>query len=111
MPSDIFTSTEIEERLSPLYSRLKLSSGRLELMTGINERRLWPSNFRPSQTSAEAGMNLLKTGIDPQQVDLLIHCAVCRDRLEPATASYVHRLMGLGGNTQILDISNACLGF
>lgn len=111
LPSDIFTSAEIEEKLSPLYSRLNLSSGRLELMTGINERRLWPSNFRPSQASAEAGMKLLKTGIDPQQVDLLIHCAVCRDRLEPATASYVHRLMGLGGNTQILDISNACLGF
>ena len=31
--------------------------------------------------------------------------------MEPATASYVHRLMGLGPKTQILDISNACLGF
>lgn len=111
LPEDICTSAEIEERLSPLYSRLNLPAGRLELMTGITERRLWPNRFRPSQASANAGMKLLETGIDPQQVDLLIHCAVCRDRLEPATASYVHRLMGLGGNTQILDISNACLGF
>jgi 3-oxoacyl-[acyl-carrier-protein] synthase-3 len=42
---------------------------------------------------------------------LLIHCGVCRDRLEPATASNVHRLLGLGGSTQVLDVSNACLGF
>lgn len=111
LPPDVFESTDIEEKLSPIYSRLNLPSGRLELMTGIHQRRLWPVYFKPSQASAEAGIKLLQTGIDPEEVDLLIHCAVCRDRLEPATASYVHRLMGLGGKTQILDISNACLGF
>ena len=51
------------------------------------------------------------SGINPDSVDLLIHSAVCRDRLEPATASYVHRQMGLTGRTQIMDVSNACLGF
>ena len=111
LPKDIVTSADIEDRLHPLYNRLKLPAGRLELMTGITERRLWASNFKPSQASAEAGNKLLKTGINPNEVDLLIHCSVCRDRLEPATASYVHRLMGLGPKTQILDISNACLGF
>ena len=111
LPPYVVTSEEIEDRLSPLYSRLKLQTGRLELMTGIKSRRLWPIDFRPSQASAEAGMKLINQGINPSAVDLIIHCAVCRDRLEPATASYVHRLMGLSGNTQILDISNACLGF
>jgi len=111
LPEEIISSSEIENRLSPLYQRLNLPVGRLELMTGISERRLWPSAFKPSQASAEAGNKLLQSGIDPQAIDLLIHCSVCRDRLEPATASYVHRLMGLGGKTQILDISNACLGF
>jgi len=111
LPQDIVSSADIEDRLSPLYHRLKLPVGRLELMTGITERRLWSSNLRPSQASAEAGNKLLKIGINPNEVDLLIHCSVCRDRLEPATASYVHRLMGLGPKTQILDISNACLGF
>ena len=111
LPPHLVTSEEIEDRLSPLYSRLKLQTGRLELMTGIKSRRLWPADFKASQASAEAGIKLIKAGINPTEVDLLIHCAVCRDRLEPATASYVHRLMGLSGNTQILDISNACLGF
>ena len=40
-----------------------------------------------------------------------MHAAVCRDRLEPATAAYVHQALGLPGHTQILDVSNACLGF
>ena len=111
LPNNIITSNEIERRLAPLYEKLKLPSGRLELMTGISERRLWSNQLKPSQASSEAGNKLLNTGIEKTNVDLLIHCAVCRDRLEPATASYVHRLMGLGRNTQVLDISNACLGF
>ena len=112
LPSQIISSVEIEELLSPLYDRLNLKKGRLELMTGIKERRFWDSSLNASQASAEAGRKLLEDQIiDPNEVDLLIHSAVCRDRLEPATASYVHRLMGLGEKTQILDVSNACLGF
>jgi acyl-CoA:acyl-CoA alkyltransferase len=111
LPPEVWTSDQIEEQLEPLYDRLNLPHGRLELMTGIRERRFWPADHRPSAASAEAGKALLAKGVDPGQVDLLIHAAVCRDRLEPATASYAHRLMGLGSRTQILDVSNACLGF
>lgn len=111
LPSEVFSSAMLEEQLGPLYSRLKLPQGRLELMTGIRERRFWPASHRPSEASAEAGKKLLNTGISRDEIDLLIHSSVCRDRLEPATASYVHRILQLKGNTQILDISNACLGF
>jgi len=111
LPPETWTSAQIEDQLAPLYDRLNLPHGRLELMTGIRERRFWPASFRPSEASAEAGNALLANGVDAGKVDLLIHSAVCRDRLEPATASYVHRLMGMGDRTQILDVSNACLGF
>jgi 3-oxoacyl-[acyl-carrier-protein] synthase III len=111
LPTKVFSSEEIESELSPLYDRLKLPRGRLELMTGIKERRFWPSNHRPSAASAEAGQKLLDQGVAKDEIDLLIHSSVCRDRLEPATASYVHGLLNLSGDTQILDISNACLGF
>ena len=112
LPESIVTSAEIEKELSPLYKRINLTIGRLELMTGIKERRFWSSSHKVSRASAAAGSKLLDNqSINPDEVDLLIHAAVCRDRLEPATASYVHRLMGLGGKTQLLDISNACLGF
>ena len=75
-------------------------------MTGIKERRFWPAGFLPSTGSAEAGRKLIdQENICPNSVDLLIHAAVCRDRLEPATASYVHRLMGLPQSVQIMDVS------
>ena len=111
LPSEVFSSARLEDELAPLYSRLNLPQGRLELMTGIKERRFWPASHRPSEASAEAGKKLLSGGISRDEIDLLIHSSVCRDRLEPATASYVHRILGLNENTQILDISNACLGF
>ena len=42
---------------------------------------------------------------------MFMHAAVCRDMLEPATASFAHRKIGLPGSAQIFDVSNACLGF
>ena len=112
LPDEVLTSAEIEQRLKPLYERLRLPEGRLELMTGILERRIWPEGTRPSDASAAAGKAALaKSGIAPDQVELFIHGAVCRDMLEPATASFAHRKIGLPPTAQIFDVSNACLGF
>ena len=59
LPDEVWTSADIEERLRPLYERLKLPVGRLELMTGIRERRMWPAGTRPSDASAAAGRAVL----------------------------------------------------
>ncbi len=112
LPPEVWSSEDVERKLAPLYERLRLPQGRLELMTGIRERRFWPSRVRPSHASALAGRKALdRAGLGPQDIDLLVHAAVCRDRLEPSTAAYVHGELGLGGHTQIFDVSNACLGF
>lgn len=112
LPEEVWTSADLEERLSELYERLGLPAGRLELMTGIRERRFWPRDTPASLASAQAGAAALgKSSFDREEIDLLIHSAVCRDRLEPATAAYVHGLLKLPGKTQIFDVSNACLGF
>lgn len=112
LPDEVWTSAQIEERLRPLYERLKLPEGRLELMTGIRERRMWPVGTRPSDASAAAGTAVLaKSALKAEQVELFIHGAVSRDMLEPATASFAHRKIGLPGRAQIFDVSNACLGF
>ncbi|MGA1204592.1 MAG: 3-oxoacyl-ACP synthase III [Opitutales bacterium] len=112
VPPIAVTSLEIEERLRPMYERLRLPEGRLELMTGIESRHYWPNDILPSAASAEAGRILLaQERVDPGEIDLLIHCGVSRDRMEPATAAYVHGQLGLGSNCHFLDVSNACLGF
>ncbi|MDF3056430.1 MAG: 3-oxoacyl-ACP synthase [Rariglobus sp.] len=112
LPDEVLTTTRVEETLRPLYERLKLPFGRLELMTGIRERRIWPAGTRPSDASAAAGKAALaKSGLRAGQVELFIHGAVCRDMMEPATASFAHRKIGLPATAQIFDVSNACLGF
>jgi acyl-CoA:acyl-CoA alkyltransferase len=112
LPEESWSSAHIEETLRPLYERLKLPAGRLELMTGIRERRMWPAGTRPSDASAAAGKAALaQSTMKSEQVELFIHAAVSRDMLEPATASFAHQKIGLPSTAQIFDVSNACLGF
>src|SRR5436309_2538799 len=111
IPDEIITSDDIERRLEPLYHRLKLPEGRLELMSGIRERRLWPRGTRPGDKSIESGRNAIAAaGIDPSDIGCLIHGSVCRDQLEPATACRVHDGLGFPENCLVYDVSNACLG-
>lgn len=110
-PPRVVTSEEIELRLTPVYDRLKLSVGRLELMTGIKERRFWERGARSSEVAARAGrLALERSGVPRDRIGCLIHASVCRDFLEPATASLVHDMLGLPESAAIFDLSNACLG-
>lgn len=112
LPDEIVTSDEIERRLAPLYQRLRLPEGRLELMTGIRERRFWPVGTLPSEHSAKSAERALAAAkIDRCEIGALLHTSVCRDYLEPATACVVHRALGLQPECQVYDVSNACLGF
>jgi 3-oxoacyl-[acyl-carrier-protein] synthase-3 len=112
LPDRVVRSEELEDRLAPLYERLGLSVGRIELMSGIRERRFFASGTRPSSVAAEAGrIAIERSGIDAQNIGCLIHAAVCRDFLEPSTASVVHHTLGLPATCSAFDLSNACLGF
>ncbi|MBU1568632.1 MAG: 3-oxoacyl-ACP synthase III [Proteobacteria bacterium] len=112
LPPTVVSSEQIEERLSALYQRLRLPTGRLELMSGIKERRLWSRGTRPSEAATLAGRRVLENAeLDPQSIECLIFTSVSRDMMEPATASFVHDKLGLSSSALIFDISNACLGF
>jgi len=111
LPEERVTSEELERRLEPLYTRLRLPEGRLELMTGIRERRFWPPGMLPSEKSIESGQQAICAAeFDRKRIGALIHGSVCRDYLEPATASGVHRGLGLPPECLVYDVSNACLG-
>jgi 3-oxoacyl-[acyl-carrier-protein] synthase III len=111
LPDEVWTSADLEDRLRPLYERLRLPAGRLELMSGIRERRVWPPGTRPSTASALAGRKVLAQSALKDRVELFVHAAVSRDMLEPATAAFAHHAIGLPPAVQIFDLSNACLGF
>lgn len=111
LPPNVVTSDDIEKRLSPVYERLRLPYGRLEMMTGIRERRFWNPGTRPSQVAAEAGHKAIeRAGVPTESIGCLVHAAVCRDFMEPATASVVHEKLKLPSHCAIFDLSNACLG-
>jgi len=111
LPDEIVTSDEIERQLEPVYELLGLPAGRLELMTGIRERRFFPPGTRPGSISAQTARKAIDaSGIPRREFGALLHGSVCRDQLEPATASGVHHALGLPGGALVLDVSNACLG-
>jgi 3-oxoacyl-[acyl-carrier-protein] synthase-3 len=111
LPEERVSSEALEERLGPVYERLHLRVGRLELMSGIRERRFWPRGTRPSAAAARAGaLALERGGVARERIGCLIHGAVSRDFLEPSTASVIHRALGLPPECLVFDLSNACLG-
>jgi acyl-CoA:acyl-CoA alkyltransferase len=111
LPTEVVTTAELERQLEPLYRRLRLPEGRLELISGIRARRFWPVGMLPSEASLISGQRALQAAEFPRdRVGALVHGSVCRDRLEPATACRVHHGLGLPETCQIFDVSNACLG-
>lgn len=112
LPERVVSSEELERSLAPLYERLKVHPGRLELMSGIRERRFYPRGTRPSAIAAAAGeLALARSRLARARIGALVHAAVCRDFLEPATAAVVHQRLGLAPACALFDLSNACLGF
>ena len=74
LPDEVVTSEQIETRLASLYERLRLPEGRLELMSGIRERRFWPPGVLPGQMSVETGRRALEiSGVDRREVGALVH--------------------------------------
>ena len=111
LPPHVVTSEEIEQQLAPVYERLGLPAGRLELMTGIRERRFFDAGTLPGEISAQTAAKAIEmSGLDRKYFGMLIHGSVCRDQMEPATASGVHHALNLPTETFVLDVSNACLG-
>lgn len=111
-PETFLSSEELERRLAPVYERLKLPFGRLELQTSIQSRGFWSPGTNPSSIASQAGIKALeKSAFNKNDIDLLIHSSVCRDFLEPSTASVVHNTLGLKPECMSFDLSNACLGF
>src|SRR5512145_2836770 len=112
LPERVVTSAELERELAPVYERFGVHEGRLELMSGVRERRFWDEGTRPSDAGTEAGRRALEaSGVEPDEIECLIHTSVSRDCLEPATASIVHDNLKLSPGALVYDISNACLGF
>jgi 3-oxoacyl-[acyl-carrier-protein] synthase-3 len=110
LPPVVVTTQELEARLRPVYQALRLAEGQLEALTGIAERRWWEPGYPPSRGAVQAARKALaQSRVRPQDVEVLLYTAVCREEFEPATACRVAAELGVNPET-VYDISNACLG-
>jgi 3-oxoacyl-[acyl-carrier-protein] synthase-3 len=108
----VIASCEIDEQLSGMYERLNQPSGLLQSLAGIEERRFWGVGVQPSDAAALAAEKLLEnSNIKREDIGILINTSVCRDYIEPSTASIVHGKLGLSRNALNFDVGNACLAF
>ncbi|NCC33419.1 MAG: 3-oxoacyl-ACP synthase III [Chloroflexia bacterium] len=106
------SSAWLEDQISETMERLGVPKGRLEQLSGIQERRFWEAGTRPSATATLAGAKTLAAAeVDPSRIGLLLNTSVCQDFLEPSTACFVHRSLGLAPKAINYDLRNACLGF
>ena len=106
------TSAEIDAQLKPATDRLGMKSGMLEGLAGITARRFWEPGTLPSEVATEAAEKLLADSDIPRDaIGVLLNTSVCRDYVEPSTASIVHGRLGLAPHAVNFDIGNACLGF
>jgi 3-oxoacyl-[acyl-carrier-protein] synthase-3 len=108
----VVTSAEIESQLATTMDRLGMQPGLLEGLAGIIERRVWDAGTQPSEVAARAAeLAMADAGLDVTAMGALVNTSVCRDYIEPSTASLVHGRLGLPPEAMNFDIGNACLGF
>lgn len=107
---EVVTSDQLDEWLAPAYQRLRLNPGMIEHLSGVRERRWWPSGYDYVEGAVAAGRKVIdSTGVDPDRIGLIINASVTRPHLEPALASQVHHKLGLRSDCITFDITNACL--
>jgi 3-oxoacyl-[acyl-carrier-protein] synthase-3 len=110
LPPVVVSSQELEERLRPVYQALRLPEGQLEALTGIAERRWWEPGASLAEGAARAARKALAaSAVRPEDLEVLIYAAVCREQFEPATACRVAAELGVSP-ASVYDLSNACLG-
>ena len=112
IPNEELRTTDIESSIVPLYKKLGLKPGWLQVVTGIRSRRFWGLDTKPSDIATWAGEKALrKTKLHRSQIQALISCSVCKDYIEPSVAAFVHGNLRLSPSCVNFDMGNACLGF
>ena len=107
----VVTTADIEERLAPVLTALRIPKGQLVAWTGIEERRWWAPGFPVSEGAVRAARKALAAGpVDPSELGAVLYAGVCREDFEPATACDVAAAIGCAEDAAVYDVSNACMG-
>lgn len=104
LPERVVTNAELEKYVDT-------SDEWIRDRTGIAERRFLAEDEPTSHMAIEVGKALIqKSGIDPEEIDLVIVATVTPDMVFPATACLVQSAIG-AKRAWAFDLSAACSGF
>ena len=110
IPATIRSSSDVEALIAQSSNGFRPRPGAIEAMSGVRERRVADDSLQCSDLAAEACRSVLdKTGLAPEEVDLLIFASAGQDLIEPATAHIVQSK--LGTSCPVFDVKNACNSF
>ena len=109
--TNIVTSESLEDRLAPVYRKLHINPGQLEALTGIKERRFWDPDYQLPECAIQVGKKALaESKIEPCKIGMLLYAGVRKTFREPAMACLIASALNLADDTDMYDITNACLG-
>ncbi len=104
VPERTLTNTELE-------GIVDTTDAWITSRTGISNRRISGADEQNYQLAAKAGRRALTiTGIDPEELDLIVVATISPHMIMPSTACFVQAELG-AVNAFAYDINAACAGF
>ncbi len=104
LPEATRTTAQTELDLRAANPSLKLATGLIGRMTGVERVHVRPDGWQTSDLAVEAAREALAES--PGPIDLLLFASASQDLIEPATSHIVAAKLGL--DCPVMDVKNAC---
>ena len=104
VPEHVVTNKDLEQMVDT-------NDEWIRTRTGIRERRIAPDDIDTSHMSYAAAKKALdQSGINPEELDMILVATVTPDKTFPSISSMLQRQLG-AANAAAMDVSAACAGF
>ena len=104
LPEERRSTRQTERDLRDRNPKLKLATGLIGRLTGVESVHLRPEGWQTSDLAVEASRQALEES--PGPIDLLLFASASQDLIEPATSHIVAAKLGL--ECPVMDVKNAC---
>ena len=104
LPKTTRSTAETERQLRAANPTLRLATGLIHRLTGVESVHLRPEGWQTSDLAVAASSVALAES--PGAIDLLIFASASQDLVEPATSHIVAAKLGL--ECPVMDVKNAC---
>jgi 3-oxoacyl-[acyl-carrier-protein] synthase III len=104
LPERMRTTSETESELRRRNPGVRLPTGLIRRMTGVESVHLRPDGWGASDLAVAAARKALAEA--PGDIDLVLFASASQDLIEPATSHIVSAKLGL--DAPVMDVKNAC---